>query len=236
MLKVKRSIISFKNIVKGFGKITVLHKLSLDVNQNEVLGLIGRSGCGKSTLLKVLIGAFKPDSGKLLYKGKDITGNSDEIRHLVGLTTQENSFYEKLTIYENMVYYSRLYGIKKDADKINSILKSVELFEKKKQLAGDISGGMKRRLDFAISLLHDPDLLILDEPTTGLDPILVKQFWNVVNKIKKKGKTIIVISHIFDELIDNCDRVAVMHKGTIKKTVQVRKGTNLSQMFDKEVN
>lgn len=228
-------LISVDKIKKRFGKTVVIEDLSLDIFKGEVFGLIGRSGCGKSTLLKILIGVYDIDSGKIIYDNKDITKNNKATRRLVGLTTQENSFYEELTIHENMTYYSELYGLKKNKKEIDDILRSVGLLEKRKMLAGKISGGMKRRLDFAISLLHDPALLILDEPTTGLDPILVRQFWDIVKGIKKKGKTIIVISHIFDELAGNCDRVGIMHQGSIKKIVKINKKTNLPEIFRKEV-
>lgn len=230
----KKKLISFEKIVKKFGDNLVIDGLSLDVNSKEVFGLIGRSGCGKTTLLKILIGVYPVTSGKIIYEGSDITGHSEMIRNLVGLTTQENSFYKDLSIYENMFYYARLYGVDQRQEKIDKILKDVELYEKRNLMAGRISGGMKRRLDFAISLIHDPALLILDEPTTGLDPILVKQFWDVVKRIKKQGKTIIVISHIFDELRDNCDRVGIMHSKKIKKVFRVNKKTNLAEVFKKE--
>lgn len=233
----QKPFISFKNIEKSFGDAKVIKNLSLDVYENETLGLIGRSGSGKSTLLKILIGVYDITSGTIIYKGQDITKDKSAIRKIVGLTTQENSFYDKLTILENMNYYAGLYSIKKSEAKkrIASILHDVGLFDKKNLLSGDISGGMKRRLDFAISLIHDPELLILDEPTTGLDPILVEQFWNVVNAVKKKGKTIIVISHIFDELVLNCSRVAMLDSGTIKKTVEIGKDTDLAKIFRSEL-
>lgn len=210
--------VEFKGITKSFNGKNIIDNLSLSVDKGEVLGIIGRSGSGKSTLIKILLGVYKIDSGKIFYDGKDVTNNQQKIARIFGITTQENSFYENLTILENISYYSKIYSVRPDAEKI---LRSVGLWEHKDKLAKAISGGMKRRLDFAISILHEPKVLILDEPTTGLDPILVKQFWQVVREMKK-DKTIIVISHILEELIENCSRIAVLDKGDIKTIMKVK--------------
>ncbi|MEM2138869.1 MAG: ABC transporter ATP-binding protein, partial [Candidatus Woesearchaeota archaeon] len=195
--KEKEVIIEFSNINKSFGNKKILANFNLKIHKSDVLGIIGKSGSGKSTLLNILLGIYKPDSGKILYKEKEI--NYNELKKIIGLTTQENSFYYKLSVYENMVYYANLYDVKKDNLKayVIDLLKSVELDNSINLISEKLSGGMKRRLDFAISLLHEPEILILDEPTTGLDPLLVKQFWKIVNNYREKGKTIILVSHIF---------------------------------------
>ncbi|MBT5021930.1 ABC transporter ATP-binding protein [Candidatus Woesearchaeota archaeon] len=220
------SLISLQNVTKQFGKTVVLDNLSIDIIEGEIIGLIGRSGCGKSTLLKILIGFYAANSGNILYRGEDITKKLDKLKHIVGYTTQENSFYDKLTIYENMKYYSKLYGYKPEDRKlkhhIHDVLESVGLLSHKNKLAEKISGGMKRRLDFAISLIHDPEILIMDEPTTGLDPLLVKVFWHIVKQFNKKGKTVIVITHLFNEIEENCDRFAIMNKGRFEFAVRVK--------------
>ncbi len=222
-------IIKIENLKKRFGKSIILDGLSLEIKEGDVLGLIGRSGSGKSTLMKILIGYYARTSGKIYYKGEDISKDIEKIRKIVGYTTQDNSFYDKLTIYENMDYYSNLYNVKKLIEgkklkqHIEEILDSVELLKSKKSIADNISGGMKRRLDFAISLLHKPDILILDEPTAGLDPLLVKQFWSVVNKILKENKTAIISSHIFSEIEDNCNKVAVLEDGKITQVIDMKK-------------
>ncbi len=219
------SILECEKLEKVFSKKRVLDSLSLKVTKGETLGLVGKSGCGKSTLLKCLIGYNKVDNGKILFNDKDITKNLQLLRTSFGYTTQDNSFYMMLTAKENMLYYARLYKLNKKyknklKEHIGTILKSVGLTEHADKLAMYLSGGQKRRLDFAISLLHDPQVLILDEPTTGLDPLLVEQFWDVVSSVKKNGKTIIVSSHILSELEENCDRVAIMDLGKIKKILE----------------
>jgi len=156
------------------------------------------------------------------------------LRKIVGLTTQENSFYDKLSVYENMRYYSNLYRVEKTdkelGEHIKSVLKSVELDNAINMIAENLSGGMKRRLDFAISILHEPELLILDEPTTGLDPILVKQFWEIVRKVSKQGKTIVVISHIFEEIKENCSKACILSKGR-SHVINITSKTNLFKEF-----
>ena len=229
------ALIEFKDVVKEFKNNKVLNGLSLDIEKGEVFGIIGKSGCGKSTLLKVLIGVYSIDSGSIVFDGRDVTNKANKLKRFVGVTTQENSFYEKLTIYENMAYYANLNKVKAARKHIDSILESVGLLKSRNQLAGSISGGMKRRLDFAISLVHDPSLLVLDEPTTGLDPLLVKQFWKVVEKVRSKGKTVIVISHLFSELQESCKRIGILHDGVIKKIITVGKNVDLYKEFVRTV-
>lgn len=231
-------IIEFQDITKAFGSKKILDKVNLKVEKGDIFGIIGPSGSGKSTLMKVLMGIIKPDSGKIFFKENEVLKDSNILLKVTGLTTQENSFYEKLTVKENMNYYAHLNNVKmnkKDLEvHIHKLLRSVGLYESKDKLAENISGGMKRRLDFVISMVHDPELLILDEPTTGLDPKLVDQFWKTIQETKEQGKTIIVISHIFTELEKNCNKAGILYEGNIK-SMDVKKGVNLRKEFDKIV-
>ena len=146
-------IIEFKDITKSFGSKKILDKVNLKVEKGDVFGIIGPSGSGKSTLMKVLMGIYKPNSGTILFKEKEVLKDSDFLRKVTGLTTQENSFYEKLTVKENMLYYANLNNVKmnkKDLEvHVHKLLRSVGLYDSKDKLAEHISGGMKRRLDFA---------------------------------------------------------------------------------------
>lgn len=227
-------VLSLKNISKSFGAQKVIENLSFELNEGEIMGLIGRSGCGKSTLIKILVGYYTADSGKIMFGKKDITKNFNEAREIVGYTTQENSFYEKLTVYENMEYYSQLYNVpnKQRNHRINELLKAVKLEASKHVLAESISGGMKRRLDFAISLLHEPKIVILDEPTTGLDPVLVENFWEIVTSIVKKQKiSVLVSSHLLSEIKAYCGKAAVMADGKIKSVIKLSKNTDIDKKF-----
>ncbi|MBI3033190.1 ABC transporter ATP-binding protein [Candidatus Woesearchaeota archaeon] len=210
--------IEFHDITKTFGNVKVLRSLNLRIEEHDLIGLIGRSGEGKTTLLRTLIGFYKPDSGKIIFKNKEITKNTKILRNIVGFCTQENSFYPELTIEENLHFFGKLYGIKKTILKTRAeeLLTLTELYEKKGTLAGEISGGMKRRLDFAIALIHDPEILILDEPTTGLDPIIRQSIWDLIEEINKQGKTIIVSSHLLDFIEDKCKKIAVLKRGDIE--------------------
>ncbi|MBT3408499.1 ABC transporter ATP-binding protein [archaeon] len=231
-------IIEFKDITKAFGSKKILDNVNLKISKGDIFGIIGPSGSGKSTLMKVLMGIYKPTSGSIYFKEKEVLKDSNFLLKVTGLTTQENSFYYKLTVKENMHYYANLNSVqmnKKDLDvHINKILRSVNLYDSKDKLAQNISGGMKRRLDFAISLVHNPELLILDEPTTGLDPKLVDQFWKIIKEVSKEGKTIIVISHIFSELEKNCNKAGILYNGKIK-SVTVKRGVDLRKEFDRVV-
>ncbi len=210
--------IEFNNISKSFGQVPVLRTLNLKIQEQDFIGLIGKSGEGKTTLLRTLIGFYKPDNGQIIFKGKEITNKTKILRNIVGFCTQENSFYPELTLEENLYLFGRMYDIKRKilAQRIERLLKLVDLHEKKKKLAGEMSGGMKRRLDFAIALIHDPEIIILDEPTTGLDPIMRQNIWNLIEQINKQGKTIIVCSHLLDFIEDKCKKIAVLKKGDIE--------------------
>lgn len=227
-------MLSVKNIKKSFSGKTILKDISLSAKELEIIGLIGKSGCGKSTFLKILVGYHKADSGSIEFNGKDVSRNPMILKKIVGYTTQENSFYEKLSVIENMRYYSNIYDVQKDVreSRIKELLTDVGLYEHRDKMAENISGGMKRRLDFAISLVHDPKILILDEPTTGLDPLLIDQFWNIVQKVVKKGKKIAIISsHILPELEKNCTKAIFMNNGEIVKELEKKEITDLDRRF-----
>ncbi|MFH1440410.1 MAG: ABC transporter ATP-binding protein [Candidatus Woesearchaeota archaeon] len=210
-------IIEFVDIEKNFKNNKVLDNLNLSINKGELIGLIGKSGEGKTTLLRVLIGFYKIDNGRIIFKDKDITKKTEMIRDGVGFCTQDNSFYPELTIEENLFYYGRLYKIKRKTliHQVNRLLDLVGLEEHKKTLSNSISGGMKRRLDFAISMIHEPEILILDEPTAGLDPIMRKTLWDLIEKINKEGKTVIVSSHLLDFIEEKCNKIGILSKGKV---------------------
>ncbi len=212
--------IVFEDISKSFNSKKVITRLTLSIYHNELFGIIGRSGAGKSTLLKLLIGFYSVDSGKILFQGRDISYNAAFIKQLVGFCGQENSFYPELTVLENLYYYGRLYCLdnKELFKREQELLGIVGLLHNKHTVASNLSGGMKRRLDFAISLVHQPPLLILDEPTTGLDPITERTIWDLIKDLTYNGISVIVISHMLEYVEKYCDTVGFLANGRILLT------------------
>lgn len=215
--KRKETILRFSNLKKGFNGRTVLNNISFDIYDGDIFGLIGSSGAGKTTLLRIIIGYYSPDSGFIFYKNHEVSKNLYKVRRVFGFSTQDNCFYEELSVLDNLKYFGSMYGVtgKNLLRKSEKLLKLVELWDYKNLEALHLSGGMQRRLDLAISMIHDPDVLILDEPTSGLDPLLRKSMWNLIRKINSLGVTIIMSSHLLDEMEDLCDDVAMIKNGNL---------------------
>jgi ABC-2 type transport system ATP-binding protein len=216
----KFPILKIQNLRKAFDGNTVLDSLSLEIYPGEFFGVIGASGSGKTTFLHTLIGFHPPDSGEILLRDEEhqkyisVYENIDKVKKKVGFASQVPSFYSKLTVFENLDYFGALYGLPEEArhNNINILLKLVELENARNVFAGNLSGGMQRRLDIACSLIHNPSILMLDEPTSDLDPILGKHIWQLIQKINKMGTTIIVASHHFDEVETVCSRIGIVSK------------------------
>ena len=217
-----------KNLSKYFGNKRVLGDINFNIMPGEILGIIGASGTGKTTLLNVLVGFITPDKGSLQFRFehllsfknsevyRDITKKSLEIKKMIGFAAQTPSFYPNLTVEENKSYLGALYDLSKDALKSNieALLSLMELKGSRFLLAKNLSGGMQRRLDIACALVHDPKILILDEPTSDLDPILRKHIWELIKIVRSKGTTIILSSHHLTEIEHLCDRIAILQDGT----------------------
>ncbi len=219
-------IVEVKKIEVSFGRNKVLKNLNFEIEQNEVLGIAGVSGSGKTTLLNVLTGIVKPKHGSVEYiidgKRYDLRKNYRILRHYIGYSFQAPCFYNELSVYENLDYFSSLYGISKALKKgiINRILKLVELDSIKNRRSGSLSGGMKRRLDIALALVHSPKIIFLDEPTSDLDPLLRERIWALIKKINQNGTTVVVSSHYLSELENFCNRVALLHNHKIMKILK----------------
>jgi ABC-type multidrug transport system ATPase subunit len=231
-------VLELHNVKKAFGAHKVLDGINLEIKAGESVAIVGPSGSGKSTLFKILLGYFSPDAGKILFRGKNIVDDPHLLRRHVGYTTQGDSFYHSLTVRENMRYYARLYRVRLSSTDlqthIDELLRKVDLFPARDVIVETLSGGMRRRLNVAISLVHSPEILIMDEPTTGLDPVLVDRFWGLVASVKKEGKTIVFTSHLFDEVIANADRVIIIAKGEVKDVLTGKDRLKLRERF-KEV-
>ena len=216
------AFIRVNGISKAFNKKTILENIRFEVRPGEIFGIIGMSGAGKTTLLNLIVGFLHPNTGDVvlgLPDGRNISvyQQPDLIKSLFGFSTQTPSFYEKLTVEENLAHFGELYGLPpgKIIARTNYLLNLIGLTESKHAMAQNLSGGMQKRLDIACALIHDPKMLVLDEPTADLDPILRVQLWNLIRQINKKGTTIIIASHFIDEIEFLCNRIAILRKNRI---------------------
>lgn len=234
----KEVLIQATNITKKFGQNVVLDGLNLDIPLGKIFGIVGINGSGKTTLLKILIGYYKPEKGTILYTGEDISKRLNDVRATFGFATQSNCFYLKLTVWENLFYFGRMYGLNDDVIRknIQTILPLVKLEDAKNVLAENLSTGMQRRLDIACALIHNPHVLILDEPTEDLDPSLRREMLETIKSISREHKTTIILtSHLLEEVEYVCDDVAILHNGKIVKVgnIQAFKRPGLSRIFEK---
>lgn len=209
--------ISVSDVSKSFGKETVLKKINVGVYQGEIFGLLGPSGAGKTTLVKLLAGIVEATCGTI--KVLDVVMPNLKIVNKVGYMAQSDALYNELTAIENLDFFAAIYGLKGAAKKarIIEVMKLVNLIDALKKPINQFSGGMKRRLSLAISLLHEPEILILDEPTVGIDPLLRQSIWGELKRLSRKGTTIIVTTHVMDEA-EKCDRLAMLREGMVIAT------------------
>lgn len=234
-------LIQFKEVTKKFGRNTVLDSVNLTIPEGKITGIIGASGEGKSTVLKMMISFYKPTKGKIYYRKRNIHKGRRTLSKLFGLAIEDGSFYEKLNIKENLFHFGRLYGVKNKILKkrVDEIISLVGLTNAAKTLAEDLSIGMKKRLDIACSLIHNPAILILDEPTADLDPLLRRQMMNLLKKINSHGTTIVLTTQLLEEAEEMCDKVAILFNEKIieeespSKIKKKYKSSNLNDVFNK---
>lgn len=210
----KNTCVSVRHISKSFGKHQVLDDINLEIYEGEIFGLLGPSGAGKTTLVKQFSGLDTPTSGEnYIFQEKmpDL-----KLINRIGYMAQSDALYEELSAKENLQFFSELYGLKgvKQSQRIKEVMELVQLSEHLNKLISNYSGGMKRRLSLAIALLHEPEILILDEPTVGIDPVLRKSIWRSFYDLKQKGTTLIVTTHVMDEA-DKCDRLGLIREGKL---------------------
>ena len=207
-------VIKVENFKQEFGKFVVLENINLEVKKGEILGLLGPSGSGKTTLIKAIVGMSEPTKGYVSVLQTKMPSLC--VVSKIGYMAQSDALYEDLTAVDNILFFASLYGMKgKPAKKrADEVLELVLLREEGKKLIKNFSGGMKRRLSLAIALVHKPEILILDEPTVGIDPVLRIEFWKEFERLRKEGVTIIITTHVMDEA-EHCDRLALIRNGGI---------------------
>jgi ABC-2 type transport system ATP-binding protein len=209
-----RYAIDVKNVNKSFGKHHVVKNLSLQVAPGEIFGFLGPNGSGKTTSIRMLCGLLTPDSGTGDCLGYDIIKQSEEIKRQTGYMTQSFSMWSDLTVYENLEFVTQIYAIANHNQAIIEIMQQFNLTDKKSQLAGSLSGGWKQRLALAACMLHKPKLLLLDEPTAGIDPKARRDFWEELHILATQGISILVSTHYMDEA-ERCNKLAYIFNGTL---------------------
>jgi len=212
-----QNIISVKNLVKKFGDFVANDHLSFEVGKGEIFGFLGANGAGKTTAMKILCGLSHPTSGELKVAGFDIYTEREKIKRNIGYMSQKFSLYEDLTVFENLRFYGGIYGMSRKTIKQKSekLFAQMGIEHLRNTLIEDIPLGWKQKLAFLIAIFHDPQIVFLDEPTGGVDPVTRRQFWDLIYEASEKGITVFVTTHYMDEA-EYCDRVTIMVDGKIE--------------------
>ena len=208
-----KKILSVKNLNKSFGEFKAVNNINLQVNQGDIYGFLGPNGAGKSTTLRMILGLIKPDSGEILINGKSNSGSDRNFLTSIGALIEKPDFYKNLSAYDNLKILYKMSKLK-DINRISEVLKEVDLWDKKNQKVGGFSQGMKQRLGIAQTLIHQPSLIILDEPSNGLDPQGQSDMRSLILRINQEmGITVIISSHILSEIEKISNRMVVINKG-----------------------
>jgi len=207
-------VITFKNVTKSYGTNVALKDFSLTINDNEVFALLGLNGAGKSTLINILCSLLKKDGGKVTVDNLDLDEESEQIKQIIGLAPQENAIANNLTVEENLTFIANLYGV--EQTRVDKVISSLKLDSKRNERAKRLSGGQKRRLNLGLALISEPKVLILDEPTLGLDVKSRRELWEIV-KNYKQNHTVLFTTHYLEEAEQFADRIAIITKGQLVK-------------------
>lgn len=224
------------DLAKVINERIIVDRISFSVKEGELFGLLGANGSGKTTTFNMMAGLLKPSSGSVTILGKNLK-ELQKSKSELGFITQADSFYETLTVKENLEYFASQFRVPSNEakERIKKLIGQVKLIDKTDVLAGKLSGGMKKRLNMACSLVHDPKVIFLDEPTVGLDPVVRRGIWALIKELHDNKKTIIITSHYMEEVERLCDRVAVMFAGRIVGSgtpAELKKRYKLKQMED----
>jgi ABC-2 type transport system ATP-binding protein len=208
--------VSVENVSKYFGTVTALSQVSLRIEKGTIFGLVGSDGAGKTTLLRMIATMIKPAAGRILVDGLDVVAEKSRVKGLIGYMPQRFGLYHDLTVEENLDFFMDIFGVfgTEREKRKEEYLRFSNLFPFVRRLAGDLSGGMKQKLGLACVLVHQPLLLILDEPTNGVDPVSRQEFWDILGRMRAEGMTILVATAYLDEG-EKCDRLAMMHRAQV---------------------
>ncbi|MFQ5583117.1 MAG: ABC transporter ATP-binding protein [Calditrichia bacterium] len=208
--------IEIQNFSKSYGDVEAVKNVSLSIGKGELFGVIGPDGAGKTTLMRSVVTLLLPTAGSIVVNGLDVTKNTREIRSGIGYMPQRFSLYQDLTVEQNLGFFADIFQVpvEERAKRLDQLYRFSRLEPFKKRLAGALSGGMKQKLALSCALIHTPEILVLDEPTFGVDPVSRQEFWDILRSIRQEGTTIFVSTAYMDEA-DQCDRVALFNKGKI---------------------
>jgi ABC-2 type transport system ATP-binding protein len=221
-------VIEVKNVWKSFKTVQAVKGINLQIPKGQFTALLGPNGAGKTTLVEMIEGIQKPDTGEITITGKHWKGNEDELHRIIGLSLQETRFIDKLRVTETLQLFASFFNL--GIERVNEIIEIVGLEEKRKSYVVNLSGGQRQRLAIGIALINTPAILLLDEPTTGLDPNARREIWDILHKLRKVSETsMILTTHYMEEAENLCDYIVIMHNGVI-----LREGT-LDQLL-KEAN
>jgi ABC-2 type transport system ATP-binding protein len=210
-------VVRSHGLVKDFGEVRALDGLSVCIRKGETFGFLGPNGSGKTTFIRMVAGLVLPTSGELTVLGHPMPKDAEKVRPQIGYMTQLQALYTDLSVWENVQFFARIFGMNDRAKRearVTEVLELVGLLARKSSLVSTLSGGMKQRLSLACALVHDPVLLLLDEPTVGVDPVLRQTFWGYFRTLNERGVTIVVSSHVMDEA-DRCDRLGLIRFGRL---------------------
>jgi len=208
--------VEIKDMVKTFGSFVAVDHVSLTVPKGEIFGFLGPNGAGKSTTIRMLCGLLTPTSGQAWVNGFSVADQPELIRRSIGYMSQKFSLYDDLTVEENIDFFSGMYGVPRERreERKQYVLRMADLAERRRALTGTLSGGWKQRLALGCAILHEPPILFLDEPTSGVDPIARRDFWTLIRDLSAAGHTIFVSTHYMDEA-EHCHRLALMYRGKV---------------------
>jgi ABC-2 type transport system ATP-binding protein len=206
-----------RGLARRFGEIEVVRDVSLTIERGEIFGLVGPDGAGKTTIMRMLAGVLRPDAGQISLEGVDVVANPERAKLELGYMPQRFGLYEDLTVGENVFFYGELFGVSRKVRRTRSreLLDAAGLVPFQRRLAGQLSGGMKQKLGLVCALIHTPRVLLLDEPTTGVDPVSRRDFWAILYNLRESGVTILFSTAYMDEA-ERCSRLALLHAGRVR--------------------
>ena len=233
------SAVETRELVKRFGGFTAVDGVSLEIRRGEVFGFLGPNGAGKTTTIRILCGLLAPTSGRARVNGYDVAAEPERVKQSIGYMSQKFSLYDDLTVEENLEFFSMVYGVARDKreERKGYALRMAGLEKERRRMTRELAGGWKQRLALGCAVLHEPRVLFLDEPTSGVDPAARRKFWDLIYEMAESGSTVLVSTHYMDEA-EYCGRLALMHRGRVvalgtpeELRAQCREGASMEDVF-----